>query len=84
MEQSSVQRLSPESQAYEAQRRKELLDEAFAYFFDYADVTPEQGFDEIKQSVQGWRNYYAKFVAKADQLLKLLGESNESQNSSNS
>lgn len=83
MEQSSVQRLSPESQAYEAQRRKELLDEAFAYFFDYADVTPEQGFDEIKQSVQGWRNYYAEFVAKADQLLKLLGESNESQNSSN-
>ena len=82
MEQSSVQRLSPESQAYEAQRRKELLDEAFAYFFDYADVTPKQGFDEIKQSVQGWRDYYAEFVAKADQLLKLLGESNESQNSS--
>ena len=83
MEQSSVQRLSPESQAYEAQRRKELLDEAFAYFFDYADVTSEQAFNEIKQSVQGWRNYYAEFVAKADQLLKLLGESNESQNSSN-
>lgn len=84
MEQSSVQRLSPESQAYEAQRRKELLDEAFAYFFDYADVTPEQGFKEIKQSVQGWRDYYSEFVDKADQLLKLLGESNESENSSNS
>jgi hypothetical protein len=78
MEQSFVQQLAPERQAYEANRRKELLDEAFAYFFDHADVTSEQGFAEIKASVQGWRDYYAEFVAKADQLLKLLGDSNES------
>lgn len=78
MEQSFAQQLAPERQTYEANRRKELLDEAFAYFFDYADVTPEQGFAEIKASVQGWRDYYAEFVAKADQLLKLLGDSNES------
>ena len=83
MDQSSDQQLTPEMKTYEEKRRRELLDEAFAYFFDYADVTPKQGFDEIKQSVQGWRDYYAEFVAKADQLLKLLGESNESQNSSN-
>ena len=68
---------------YESKKLEELLDEAFAYFFDYEYITPEQGFAKIKKSVKGWRDYYAKFVAKADKLLELLGESNESQNSSN-
>lgn len=83
MEKSFIQQLATEGKTYEASRRKELLDEAFAYFFDYADVTSEQAFAEIKASVQGWRDYYAEFVAKADQLLKLFGESNEGQDSSN-
>jgi len=78
MKHSFVDQIAPEMQTYEAKRRKELLDEAFAYFFDYADVTSEQAFAEIKASVQGWRDYYSDFVAKADQLLKLLGDSNES------
>jgi hypothetical protein len=67
-----------QDKSYEDKRREELLDEAFAYFFDYQYITPEQGFAEIKKSVRGWRDYYAKFVAKADKLLELLGESNES------
>jgi len=78
MKNNFVGQIAPEMQTYEAKRRKELLDEAFAYFFDYADVTSEQAFAEIKASVQGWRDYYSDFVTKADQLLKLLGDSNES------
>lgn len=63
--------------AYEDKRRAELLDEAFAYFFDYEYVTPEQGYAELKKSVKGWRDYYAKFVAKADKLLQLLESADE-------
>lgn len=84
MERNCNKYLPPEPQTYEFNRRKELLDEAFAYFFDDASVTSEQAFAEIKAAAQGWRDYYAEFVAKADQLLKLLGEHNESENSSNS
>lgn len=73
-----VQMPTPEKESYESKRREELLDEAFAYFFDYEHVTPEQGFAEIKKSVKGWRDYYAKFVDKADKLLELLGDSDES------
>lgn len=63
--------------AYEDRRRSELLDEAFAYFFDYDYVTPEKGYAEIKEAVKGWRDYYAKFVDKADKLLQLLESADE-------
>lgn len=66
--------------AYEDKRRAELLDEAFAYFFDYEYVTPEQGYTEIKNAVKGWRDYYVKFVDKADKLLALLEQADESAN----
>lgn len=71
--------VEPSSQtvAYEDRRRAELLDEAFAYFFDYEYVTPEQGYAEIKTAVKGWRDYYAKFVDKADKLLQLLESADE-------
>lgn len=65
--------------AYEDKRRIDLLTEAFAYFFDYEYVTPEKGYAEIKEAIQGWRDYYAKFVDKADRLLQLLEQADESQ-----
>lgn len=67
-----------ETVAYEDKRRSELLDEAFAYFFDYEYVTPEKGYAEIKKAVRDWRDYYAKFVDKADRLLQLLENADES------
>lgn len=70
--------------AYEDKRRAELLDEAFAYFFDYEYVTPEMGYAEIKKAVKGWRDYYVKFVDKADKLLELLEKADESSDSSSS
>lgn len=68
---------SPETVSYEDKRRTELLDEAFAYFFDYEYVTPEKGYEEIKAAVKGWRDYYAKFVDKAERLLQLLEAADE-------
>lgn len=68
--------------AYEDKRRSELLNEAFAYFFDYEYVTPEKGYEEIKAAVKDWRDYYAKFVDKADKLLKLLEQADEGPNPS--
>lgn len=65
--------------AYEDKRRADLLEEAFAYFFDYEHVTPEKGYEELKAAVRGWRDYYAKFVDKADKLLKLIEQADESQ-----
>lgn len=64
--------------SFEDKKRAELLDEAFAYFFDYDYVTPEQGYEEIKKAVKGWRDYYIKFVDKADKLLILLEQADES------
>lgn len=69
--------------AYENKRRAELLDEAFAFFFDYDYVTPEKGYEEIKESIKGWRDYYSKYVDKANKLLKLLEQADESKDSSN-
>lgn len=68
---------NPSVKAYEDRRREELLDEAFAYFFDYEDITPETMYSEIKRAAQGWRDYYSKFVDKADQLIKLLEKADE-------
>ena len=68
--------------AYEDKRRAELLDEAFAYFFDYEYVTPEKGYEEIKAAVKGWRDYYAKFVDKADKLIQLLEQADAAPSSS--
>lgn len=70
-----------QTMVYEDRRRSELLDEAFAYFFDYEYVTPEKGYEEIKASIKGWRDYYVKFVDKADKLLKLLEQADESSDS---
>lgn len=75
---------TPETIAFEDRRRTEMLDEAFAYFFDYEYVTPEQGYADIKNAVKGWRDYYTKFVDKADKLLQLLEQADEGTNPSSS
>jgi hypothetical protein len=68
---------TPSVRAYENKRRAELLDEVFAYFFDYEDVTPEVMYSEIKAAAKSWKDYYTKFVAKADQLIELLEKADE-------
>lgn len=74
--------ITAETIAYEDKRRAELLDEAFAYFFDYEYVTPEQGYQELKNSIRSWRDYYLKFVDKANRLLELIESADESEHQS--